>query len=297
MKKLLSITLLAMAWTATAEEAPKGEGEETQGRVQYALILPEEKSPELVKAEENSPFESGAGQIEKDEGNTEENQVREILLRLPAVGGASGPMGMRVMLGGMRLVEGAAVPPVLPDQQVALKVKSITSSAVELLWVDKKPTGLPPKVLTIPLDGAPKVRYQLPANSSASGAPAAAMGSLRRNGVAVLLSPAEAGNVIVAAPLPNAAIPNIPSAVSSAVPTAVTTVMRTGIVVPTTVPDEVTYEIRAATPVQAAPAPARTEPKAADARPADSAPLPPEGDMPEASVLRMLFGNHAPAGK
>lgn len=272
-KTLLSIALLAMAWSTRANDEPKAEGEpEEQGRVQYTLILPEEKTPELVKAEENNPFESSAVGAEKDEGTTEENQVREILLRLPATGGASGPSGMRVMLGGMRLVEGAEVPAVLPDQQVVLKVKSISSSAVELLWVDKKPTGLPPKVLTIPLDGAPKVRYQLPTqgspNASARPAGVPGMGSLRRNGVAVLLSPAEAGNVQVQ--------------VATPVPVPVP--------VPAPVPAPAAAISPPASPLVTEAGPPAPPPTTAD-------PLPAPAEMSEAPVFRMLFGNHAPAGK
>jgi hypothetical protein len=53
------------------------------------------------------------------------------------------------------------VPPLLPDQTVALKVGSITAQAIELLWLEARPAGLPLRKLTIPVDLRPYVRYQL----------------------------------------------------------------------------------------------------------------------------------------
>jgi len=253
MKKLmLSTAVLAMA-SGVFAQAPAGESGDAQERVQYAIILPEEKTPELVKPEENNPFESVADGAQKDEGSSEENQVRDILLRLPAVGGASGPGGMRVMLGGMRLVAGADVPNVLPDQQVVLRVKSITPSGIELVWVDKKPTGLPPKVLVIPMDGAPKVRYRLPNNGSPDTAQGGGgMGAVRREGLSVLAAQPEPAS----APTPAAAVAaRLESEIQKAVPV----------------------------PMPPSAAPPATKP--------------PPSNVPEASVLRMLFGNHAPPAK
>jgi hypothetical protein len=159
------------------------EGEENE-RVRYVLILPEEKTPELVKPEENNPFEAAATALVEKEGNTEENQVRDLLLRMSVGGAVSGLKGMRVMLGGMRLEEGMDVPPVIPDQQVVLRVKSITRDAIELVWVDNRPTGLPPKLLVIPMDGSPSVRYRMPAGVGGSTPGAGdTMGTMRRSDV------------------------------------------------------------------------------------------------------------------
>ena len=52
-------------------------------------------------------------------------------------------------------------PQLLPEQTVALKVGSITAQAIELLWLEARPEGLPPRKLTIPVDLRPYVRYQL----------------------------------------------------------------------------------------------------------------------------------------
>lgn len=160
-----------------------GQEAEDNGKVQYMLILPEEKTPEMVKPEEHNPFESASDGSKKDDSNSEENQVRDLLLRMRVGGAASGMHGMRVMLGGMRLEQGMEVPPVIPDQQVKLRVKSITTAAIELVWVETKPTGLPPKVLVIPMDGSPTVRYRMPAGGqSAEPVPSSSngMGMLRR---------------------------------------------------------------------------------------------------------------------
>lgn len=219
------------------------EGQEETDRVQYALILPDEKTPELVKPEENNPFEAILeGHVDND-GDTEENQVRDLLLRMSVGGAVSGPRGMRVMLGGMRLETGMDVPAIIPDQQVVLRVKSISTSAIELVWVEKKPTGLPPKLLVIPMDGSPTVRYRMPAgkNSSSGGVN---MGTLRRPDV---------------------------SAFSNEV-------------------EEPKQSVAKAQPVE------KTPDQASPPTPA-AKPSSPPANVPEASVLRMLFGNHGPTAK
>lgn len=230
-----------------AQEEAEGEGTE---RVQYALILPEEKTPEMVKPEENNPFEAATDGRVDDEGDTEENQVRDMLLRMPVGGAVTGTRGIRVMLGGMRLETGMDVPSVIPDQQVLLKVKSITSSAIELVWVEKKPTGLPPKLLVIPMDGSPTVRYRMPASPDAGAAEGGSMGTMRRPDVSALPPRAEdAPTVARAQPAEEKAMSSPPAA-------------------------------------PAAPSAAK--------KPASA---PPSSDAPSASVLRMLFGNHAPVAK
>jgi hypothetical protein len=161
--------LLIGAPAAHAQAAASGEEEQAEEKVRYVLILPDEKTPETVKAEENNPFESPTDPLSKDGADTEENKVRDILLGMHVGGTSSGAQGMSVMLGGMRLLPGLDVPKVLPDQQVRLQVKSVTPEAIELVWVEKKPTGLPPKSLVIPIDGAPKIRYVMPSSKESSG--------------------------------------------------------------------------------------------------------------------------------
>jgi hypothetical protein len=231
---LLSLPLHAQDFEAETEES------EAPERVKYALVLPSEKTPELLKADENNPFEvSGSDGLK--EVDTEENRVRDILLSMPAVGGGSGPEGMRVMLGSMRLEVGQEVPSVLPDQQVMLKVKAITAHSIEMVWVEKKPTGLPPKTFVIDVDVSPRVRYRMPT----SGANGGSMGVMTRDGSSALSRP------------------------------------------PVTPPAEAPPETRLAIKAVSAEEPVK------DSAPPKNKPASPQSNLPEASVLRMLFGNHA----
>lgn len=183
MRKLFVILTAGVFFASMSTQVWAQEEEESE-RVQYVLILPEEKSPETVKPEENNPFESVSTEMVQKEGSTEENHVRDLLLRMPVGGAVSGLKGMRVMLGGMRLEEGMDVPPVIPDQQVLLRVKSISKEAIELVWVENRPTGLPPKLLVIPMDGSPAVRYRMPAGVGGSTPGAGdTMGTMRRSDV------------------------------------------------------------------------------------------------------------------
>lgn len=155
-----------MALSSHAQEAA---GEEAEKRVQYQLVLPDEKTPENVKPEEHNPFESETEALSrKSTGDTEENRVRDKLLKLSVVGIKRMADGrMRVLLGDIILETGRVVPPVLPDQMVELKVKNITAQYIELAWQEKRLTGLPPKLMTIPINIAPQVRYQMFGQSDA----------------------------------------------------------------------------------------------------------------------------------
>jgi len=248
MKPILSLLFLLASFglSAYSQEAPLEEigADESKERVQYTLILPEEKTPEMIKPEEINPFEIAANDTAK-EGDTEENRVRDILISMmPAVGGGSGPSGMRVMLGGMRLEAGQDVPPVIPDQQVLLKVKAITPEAIELVWIEKKPSGLPPKPFVIPMNMSTQVRYRLPSGlgDKASGG----IGTIHRDGVSAF------NRADDKTPVKDHALQAV---ISKAQPV-----------------DE---------SPQSPPAPELAKPS----------------NMPEASVLRMLFGNHAPQPK
>lgn len=242
---LLSLFLspAALAQDFGAEEPEQGESDAPE-RVKYALVLPSEKTPELIKDDENNPFEvSGTDGLK--EVDTEENRVRERLLSMPAVGGGSGPDGMRVMLGSMRLEVGQMVPPVLPDQQVMLRVKSITAHSIEMVWVEKKPTGLPPKTFVIDVDVSPRVRYRMPTAGPTGGS----MGVMTKESSSVLSRPL--------VPSPSSAPPETRLAIKAV-----------------SAEDETPKKKSA--DVQTSPPPASTPP-----------------NLPEASVLRMLFGNHA----
>jgi len=161
--RLLLPVLIFTIMTASSHAQNAAAGEEGEKRVQYQLVLPEEKTPESVKPEEHNPFESENEALSrKSPGDTEENRVRDKLLKLPVVGTKRMTDGrMRVLLGDIILETGGAVPPVLPEQLVELKVKNITTQYIELAWQEKRVTGLPPKLMIIPINISPQVRYQM----------------------------------------------------------------------------------------------------------------------------------------
>jgi hypothetical protein len=246
---LTSISVFIAATAVMAQEQPLGTAEEAPERVQYTLFLPEEKTPEVIKAEENNPFEAAVDQNQK-EGDTEENRVRDMLLQMPAKGGGNGPEGMRVMLGSMRLEAGQMVPDVLPDQQVKLKVKAISPTQIEMVWVEKKPTGLPPKPFVIDVDVSPRVRYKMPSPGAADGG---GIGTMRMAGISAFTR-----EEVVSRPLPAAGVEDAPV-------------------------KAVAMEDK---PASAPSSSTRSSTKAT-----------PPANVPEASVLRMLFGNHAAKGQ
>jgi hypothetical protein len=235
------MTLLLASAVMAQEQSLVDAGEDVKERVQYTLFLPEEKTPELI-----NPFEAAADQNEK-EGDTEENRVRDRLLQMHAKGGGNGPEGMRVMLGSMRLEAGQMVPDVLPDQQVKLKVKSISPTQIEMVWVEKKPTGLPPKPFVIDVDVSPRVRYQMPSPGADTGG---GIGTMKMDGISAFTR-----EEVVSRPLPSDSPPVKAVAMDDK-------------------------------PTSSEPSTTRSSSKSA-----------PPPNVPEASVLRMLFGNHAAKGQ
>jgi hypothetical protein len=75
------------------------------------------------------------------------------------------------MLGNMVLDPGDTVPPVVPDQTLVLRVGRITRQAIDLVWVEKKPSGMPERLLTLPVDLTPTVRYALPGSGNEKAIP------------------------------------------------------------------------------------------------------------------------------
>lgn len=268
------ILLLAPGFAALAPalRAQEAAGEETDKRVQYQLVLPDEKTPENVKPDEHNPFESESeAQNRLAPGDTEENRVRDKLLKLPVVGTKRMTDGrMRVLLGNLILEPGATVPPVLPEQLVELKVKNITAQYIELAWQEKRATGLPPKLMVIPINIEPKVRYQMLGQTAEKGqaakGPDAIMNlSLRDNTLPIKQSPPPAQAQQNEPPPAGIVTEDAPAAT------------------PPAVPAEVASD-KTATP---APAPA----------PAPEAPPAPPPSPAIESMVRMLFGNPTPAPK
>lgn len=159
LRQVLATASLLLAGQLVAQVDESGQAD--AGRVEYQLILPEEKTPESIKPTENNPFSKTAGN-EADESSSEENAVRDVLMSLTISGVSNDASGnKRLMLGPMKLERGMIVPPVLADQAVHLRVNAITDEALELVWIEKKNTGLPPRALIIPFNVKPTIRTRL----------------------------------------------------------------------------------------------------------------------------------------
>lgn len=279
----LILTLVVGLTCVPALRAQDADTEDAESRVQYQLILPEEKTPETVKPEEHNPFESESeSQSRLAPGDTEENRVRDRLLKLPVVGTKRMENGgMRVLLGDLILETGKPVPAVLPGQLVELHVKNITAQYIELAWQEKRASGLPPKLMIIPIDIGPKINYQMPGqvieDGKEPGGVNATLNPVLRSLAAEAQTqqePPRAGKVsdptfdlLMDAPSPERALP-LPETRTAAAPP----------------PD--------APPASQPPAPAASH---APEKQADTPAAPPPSSPAVESVVRMLFGNPAPA--
>ncbi|MFZ4763526.1 MAG: hypothetical protein ACOYMN_01130 [Roseimicrobium sp.] len=155
--------LVAPALHAQMDFLPEAPPPPKTESINYTLLKPSDKLSEPVTEGERNPFTRGDSQIRasSQKGTSEENAIRERLEKLRVVGVSPGARGLRVMLGDMVLEPGALVPQVLPEQSVSLRVGRISSSAIELVWLEKEPTNLPERTLVIAVDLRPYVRYQL----------------------------------------------------------------------------------------------------------------------------------------
>lgn len=136
---------------------------EKSNSIKYALLLPDDKTAVTVKTGERNPFGKNDNELNQSntKGTSQENMIREHLSKLHVSGFSPGPNGIRVMLGDMALEENQIVPVIIPDQTLNLKVGKITRTAITLVWVEKKNTTLPPRLLTLPIEIQPTVRYVL----------------------------------------------------------------------------------------------------------------------------------------
>jgi hypothetical protein len=179
--KTFPLVTLALLTLATGQVRAQSESEtdgETRERIRYLLILPEEKTPEVVKPNEPNPFNKGdVNAIKQDDTTSDENKVKDALMALRASGVVFADDGSvrAVMLGQLKLERGMIVPPVLPDQDVHLRVNSLSDTTIELVWIEKKKNlALPPRPVILPIDLRPTVRYYLPSAASAPPPPPSA---------------------------------------------------------------------------------------------------------------------------
>jgi hypothetical protein len=127
-------------------------------------VLPDQRKPVTVAAQERNPLskqEIKTAAAPEDDKESEENRIRRALRKLAVVGRTRASGGSwKVMLGDLILETGKYVPPVIPGQTEVLRVKEITDSSAELVWIDK--SGEPEaRSLSIPIDLTPRVRTVL----------------------------------------------------------------------------------------------------------------------------------------
>lgn len=172
---LIPLALLVLSASSLNGQTDADADGESRERIRYLLILPEEKTPEVVKPNEPNPFNKGdLGAIKQEDTTSDENKVKDALMSLRASGVVYADDGSvrAVMLGQLKLERGMIVPPVLPDQDVQLRVNSLSESTIELVWIEKKKNlALPPRPVILPIDLRPTVRYYLPSATTAAPPP------------------------------------------------------------------------------------------------------------------------------
>ena len=131
--------------------------------VKYVLIMPNDKTSESVKPEDRNPFGRLDDESKQFKGTSEEVMIRDRIMKLRVCGASLDTKGevARVMLGDMILTPGMGLPAVIQNQSLALRVGSMSKNAIELIWIEKKPIGLPARKLVVPVDLRPFVRYRL----------------------------------------------------------------------------------------------------------------------------------------
>lgn len=156
--------LLPPVFSAENVTIVPGSGATTDDKqeIEYVLLKPSDKTSETLRAEERNPYVSAKSETEEIRNNNEENSIMDKLKQLAVVGTTRSPDGkLRVMLGDMILEAGKLVPQLLPEQSIELYVSGLYEDQIELQWVEKKNTGLPPRTFSIPVDLRPYVRFVL----------------------------------------------------------------------------------------------------------------------------------------
>ena len=155
-------SILALSLAATASSLPAQQTEE-KARIQYVLILPDEKIPEQVKPTEHCPFTKQLEIVKGNNADSEHNLIMNTLLTLKASGISTGADGITVMLGGLQLRTGMLVPNVIPNQTVKVRVNSITAQAIDFRWDDEKMVkrGLTAATFSTKLDLSPSITVML----------------------------------------------------------------------------------------------------------------------------------------
>jgi hypothetical protein len=165
----------AILIAAVPAEARASDGEVES--IEQLGILPNDKAPLLVTEEERNPFSARLEDKVDDmfalSSESQESQIRSVFAQLNVNGVSKAPRGgLRVLLGDLILSEGRELAPVIVGQTERIVVVKITEKEVELAWVDEHTNQLDGRKLSIPIQMAPTVEFEL-AGQTIPGVPRA----------------------------------------------------------------------------------------------------------------------------
>lgn len=127
-------------------------------------MRPSEKRYLTLKPSERNPYSKRVpedGSTETEEQNTEELAIRQRLSALSVTGRSRSYNGLRLLLGDIVLERGKVLPPLIANQTQQLKVTDVTSEKIVLGWMDVESGELTGKMMPIPYNVDPIVRYVL----------------------------------------------------------------------------------------------------------------------------------------
>lgn len=166
----LTAGLLVLPGTVAAQDDSSDGGLDSSGAPKIAKnrvisIMPSNKMPLLLKADERNPFARRNPDVdlitEETEQETEADFIRDVLNALPITGRTMGPKGPRILAGEIIFERGELVDHVIQDQTENLIVENISDHTIELAWIDMETGKLSGKRLTLTYDLSPKIRYRL----------------------------------------------------------------------------------------------------------------------------------------
>jgi hypothetical protein len=164
------ITTCSLILAAVATGGVRGAGESSEAIAQLG-ILPPHKAPLLVTDEERNPFSDRLEDKSNDvfglSSESQESQIRNVFASLKVNGLSKAPQGgLRVLLGDLILSEGQQVAPVIVGQTERVVVVKIAEDEIEFAWVDEHTNQLDGRKLTIPIQMAPTVEFELAGQAS-----------------------------------------------------------------------------------------------------------------------------------
>ncbi|MEM6910379.1 MAG: hypothetical protein AAF555_02245 [Verrucomicrobiota bacterium] len=141
--------ILHLGLLSALSESSEGASQVSNASLRGIGMLPEDKKMEQVDGSSRNVFgmrnnDSERPTAQSQFANSEEQQVMELLGRLPITGKSEGPSGKRLLMGDIILEEGSLVPQLLPEQTKQLRVSAIGGDRVDLEWVrddGKRTTG------------------------------------------------------------------------------------------------------------------------------------------------------------